>query len=216
MAPEKRSRQKTDHRTRVGKERSARTEMRIVEAALGVFAEMGPDAPKIDDFLAAAGISRGTFYNHFESVEELLTATSQWTTREMIETVDHALEGIEDPVLRLGIGLRLFLERARNDRPWCGFVARVWRPGGLERPARDLADGLRRGVFRAPTAEVAQDVLFGALRQALLRISRGRTPPSYSSHVTELCLQALAADPRQIRAVIKHDLPALQVRVKSS
>ncbi len=50
-----------DHRTRVGKERSARTERRILEAALEVFADRGPDAPAIDDFVQAAGVARGTF-----------------------------------------------------------------------------------------------------------------------------------------------------------
>ena len=110
--------EKTDHRTRVGRERSARTETRILEAALQVFAEMGPDAPKIDDFVLAAGISRGTFYNHFESVDELLAATSEWTTRELIETIETALEGIEGPALRFGVGLRLFFAKAQADPVW--------------------------------------------------------------------------------------------------
>lgn len=206
------SRKKADHRTRVGKERSARTETRILETALGVFAAMGPDAPKIDDFVAAAGISRGTFYNYFESVEQLLDATSEWTSREMIETIDRALEGVEGPALRLGVGLRLLLAKAHEEPAWCGFVARVWKLGGLERPARDLALGLRAGVFRAPSAEAAEDVLFGGLRQALLRIHERRTAPSYGSEVTELCLQALGTDPRRIAAVMRHELPALHAR----
>ena len=78
---------KVDHRTRVGEERSARTETRILEAALRVFAERGPDAPVIDEFVQAAGISRGTFYNYFDSVEALLRATSEWTTREVVEAI---------------------------------------------------------------------------------------------------------------------------------
>src|SRR5271166_2453279 len=127
-----------DHRTRVGRERSARTETRILEAALRVFADMGPDAPKIDDFVQAAGISRGTFYNHFESVEELLVATSEWTTRETIEAIEAVLEGLEGPALRLGVGLRLFLAKAQSDPVWCRFVARVWKIGGDELPARDV------------------------------------------------------------------------------
>jgi hypothetical protein len=109
----------------------------------------------------------------------------------------------------LGLGLRLFLTRAQEDPVWCAFVARIWSLGGLDRPARDLAEGLRQGVFRAPSAEAAEDVLFGALRQALLRICSERTPPSYAAQVTEVCLQALGTDPRRIAAVMKHDLPAL-------
>jgi len=200
---------KLDHRTRVGQERSARTETRILGAALRVFADMGPDAPKIDDFVEAAGISRGTFYNHFESVEELLAATSKWTTRENIETIETAIEGLEGPALRFGVGLRLFFTRAQADAVWCAFVGRVWKVGGFELPARDLEQGLRLGVFRAPSPEAARDLLYGGIREALLRIGRGRTPAAYGAQMTELCLQALGTDARRIAAVMGHELPRL-------
>jgi AcrR family transcriptional regulator len=199
---------KTDHRTRVGRERSARTETRILEAALGVFSEMGPDAPKIDDFVVAAGISRGTFYNHFQSVEELLEATSRWTTRELIETIEAALEGIEGPALRFGLGLRLFFAKAQADPVWSRFVGRVWKLGGVELPGRDLEQGLRVGIFRVPNAEAARDLLFGGLREALLRIGTERTSAAYGAQVTEMCLQALGTDSRRIAAVLKHELPS--------
>ncbi len=200
---------KADHRTRVGRERSARTETRILEAALGVFAEMGPDAPKIDDFVVAADISRGTFYNHFQSVEELLDATSKWTTRELIETIEGALEGVEGPALRLGLGLRLFFAKAQADPVWSRFVARVWKLGGVELPGRDLEQGLRVGIFRAPSAEVARDLLFGGVRQALLRVGSDRAHAAYGAQMTEMCLQALGTDSRRIAAVLKHELPSL-------
>jgi AcrR family transcriptional regulator len=201
-------RKQTDHRTRVGAERSARTEARILEAALNVFADLGPDAPKIDDFVLAAGISRGTFYNYFDSVEELLEATSEWTTRELVDTIEAALECVDGPALRLGIGLRLCMAKAQSNPTWCRFVARVWKIGGMEAPRRDLEDGVRLGVFRAPSTTVALDLLFGGLREALLRMGNGRTPPGYAAEMTELCLQALGTDPRRIAAVMQRELPS--------
>lgn len=198
-----------DHRTRVGEERSARTEDRIVEAALGVFAERGPDAPVIDDFVQAAGISRGTFYNHFKSVEELLHATSEWTTREVVESIEEAMAGIEGPTLRLGVGLRLFFAHALREPVWCRFVARVWKVGGLELPFRDIDAGIRLGHFRVPGREVAGDLLSGGIREALQRISESRVPPSFGDQMAEICLQALRAAPRRIAAVLTHELPKL-------
>jgi AcrR family transcriptional regulator len=209
-------RRKADHRTRVGRERSARTETRILAAALRVFADMGPDAPKIDDFVNAAGIARGTFYNHFDSVEALLAATSEWTTREVIEAIESALEGIEGPALRFGVGLRLFFAKAQSDPVWCRFVARVWKIGGIELPTRDLEEGARLGIFRAPSAEVARDLLFGALREALLRIGSERVHETYGAEMTELCLQALGADARRIAAVMKHELPVLALGARET
>jgi AcrR family transcriptional regulator len=210
----KATRTPADHRTRVGKERSARTENRIVEAALVVFAERGPDAPVIDDFVQAAGVARGTFYNHFESVEGLLHATSEWTTREMLQSIEEALSGIEGPTLRLGVGLRLFFTRALRDPVWCRFVARVWKVGGIELPSRDLDAGLRLGHFRVPSREVAHDLVFGGAREALQRIAEGRVPPSFGDQMTEICLQALRADPRRIAAVLAHELPELPERAR--
>ncbi|MBS2031979.1 MAG: TetR/AcrR family transcriptional regulator [Deltaproteobacteria bacterium] len=191
----------------MGRQRSARTETRILEAALKVFAAMGPDAPKIDDFAQAAGISRGTFYNHFESVEELLAATSEWTTREIVEVIEAALEGISEPGLRFGLGLRLFFSMAQQDPVWCRFVARMWKVGGLELPLRDLERGVRLGVFRAPSAAVARDFIFGGIREALLQIGEGRSSAAYGAQITELCLQALGADVLRIAAILRHPLP---------
>jgi len=203
------ARRKLDHRSRVGRERSARTETRILEAALRVFADMGPDAPKIDDFVQAAGIARGTFYNHFESVEELLAATSEWTTRETIEAVEGAIEGLDGPALRFGVGLRLFFTKALADPVWCRFVGRVWKVGGVELPARDLGQGLRLGIFHAPSSQAARDLLFGGIREALLRIGAGRTRAAYGAQMTELVLQALGTDAREIAAVMSQELPLL-------
>ena len=211
----RRARTSVDHRTRVGRERRARTESRIVEAALHVFAERGPDAPVIDEFVRAAGVSRGTFYNHFESVEELLHATSAWTTRQVVQSVERDLAGLEDPTLRLGVGLRLFFARAQRDPLWCRFVARVWKIGGQELPVRDLAEGIRRGHFRVPSREAAFDLLFGGIREALRRLGQGKAPPSFGEQMTEICLQALGTDPRRIEATLAHRLPELPGRART-
>jgi len=209
-------RKRGDHRTRVGRERSARTETRILDAALRVFADLGPDAPKIDDFVQAAGISRGTFYNHFESVEELLEATSEWTTREVAQSIESAIEDLEGPALRLGTGFRLFFAKAQSDPVWCRFVARVWKLGGIELPARDIADGIASGVFRAPSVQVARDLLFGGIREALMHIGTGKASRDYGDQMTELYLQALGTDARRIAAVMKHELPHLEEKETES
>ena len=201
---------KGDHRTRVGQERSARTETRILEAALGVFARRGPDAPVIDEFVQAAGISRGTFYNHFKSVEELLVATSEWTTREVVQAIEGALVDLDGPTLRLGVGLRAFFARAQRDPVWSRFVAQVWKVGGLELPLRDVDDGIRRGQFRAPGREAAHDVVFGGIREALHRIGASRVPAAFGDQVAATCLQALGADPARIAAALAHPLPPIR------
>jgi len=213
MSRVSKGRTKTDHRVRVGRERSARTEARILEAALRVFVEREDDTPKIDDFVRAAGVSRGTFYNYFESVDALLAATSEWTTRRVFQAITKSLDGIEGPAVRYGLGTRLLFAKAQADPMWCRFVARVWKIGGVEYPLRDVEEGLRAGVFRVRSKTAVWDLLSGSTREALVRIAGGRASPEYGAQMTELFLRALGTDARRIAAVMTHALPALPTDV---
>ena len=121
----------TDHRTRVGRERRERTQALIIEAALKVFAEKGPDAPIIDDFIKAAGVARGTFYNYYQSTEELLEATAKWLQDDLIVSIEAEIGSLGDPVERLSSGIQLWLRKARTDDAWCAFSVRVRRHGAL-------------------------------------------------------------------------------------
>lgn len=203
---------KADHRTRVGKERSARTETRILEAALGVFARRGPDAPVIDEFVQAAGIARGTFYNYFENVEQLLHATSVWTTGEVVQTIEDAIAHLDGPTLRFGVGLRMFLAHAQRDPVWARFVAQVWKLGEIELPLRDIEEGVRRGHFHVPGREAALDLVLGGMREALHRIGAGGVPAGFGDQVAAICLQALGAEPARVAAALAHPLPETPAR----
>jgi AcrR family transcriptional regulator len=202
-----------DHRVRTGRARRARTEARILAAALEVFAEKGPDAPVVDDFVRAAGVARGTFYNHFQSVEQLLEATSIWTIDSAVQAIDRALRGVGGPAVRFGTGIRLFLASAEANPTWCLFVARVWKLGPLRAPRRDLRDGLRQGELHFPNIEIALDVVLGGLRETLFRLGRERPPRGYRDHVVEMCLRALGASPESIARVLADELPPLERRL---
>lgn len=68
--------------------RRAATRDGIVRAARQVFAEASYVDAKIDDILGAAGVSRATFYSHFESKLELASAIYEETvpqTRALFE-----------------------------------------------------------------------------------------------------------------------------------
>jgi AcrR family transcriptional regulator len=153
-------RKSADHRAQVGRERRARTRQRIVEAALGVIAERGPDAPVIEDFIRAAGVARGTFYNHFKTTDELLTATSSWLEDALIDGIESVIGGFDDPVRRVATGMRLWLHLSRRDPVFCAFVVRSrFRGAAVERTlALDLGAGLRSGRMVAPSMELARDV----------------------------------------------------------
>jgi AcrR family transcriptional regulator len=202
------------HRTRVGRERRARTHERIVAAALGVFAEKGPDAPVIEDFIHAAGVARGTFYNHFTSTAELLVATSRWLEDDLIRSIQAEIRGLEDPVARLITGLRMWLRKSQQDPAWCAFVVRSRTRGRLvERQlTADLRAGLRARALSAPSVEVARDLVVGAALEAMSRILRGRVPRTYADDVVRVVLRGLGLDERSIAQGMSLPVPEVAAR----
>lgn len=208
-----------NHRTIVGKNRRNKTRARIIEAALHVFAEKGPDAPVIDDFIKASGIARGTFYNYFNNTAELLTATSTWLTNDMAEAIEGELQQIEDPVIRHGIGIRLWMRKAKTDAAWCGFVAMIWFQGGfaLEGPMRDIRMGMKSGEFSCPSAECGWDLTMGGLRQAMIRLLSNPklAKNKYADQMVDIILQGLGASREKRDEIFACPLPEIRRPTKT-
>src|SRR5208283_961217 len=142
-----------DHRTRVAAERRARMHRKLVESALLVFAEKGVDAPVIEDVIAAAGVSRGTFYNYFRTNGELLAAAIQELGNELVEHIEERVKSIPSPAARVFTGLRLYMDAARRFPLFARFVARIG-PQAIGPGSRvqdyipvHLATAIREGEF---------------------------------------------------------------------
>jgi AcrR family transcriptional regulator len=206
-----------DHRSRVARERRERTRARILDSAMRVFAEKGPDAPVIDDFIRDAGIARGTFYNHYRSTAELLEATSHALEDDMIQSIMQEIAALDDPLDRLATGVRLWLSRAEHDVLWCSFVARVGRRAeGVERElGRDLRDGIAAGTFEVASAVAGRDFVVGTILEAMRRMASDRVPRSYCPEVARLILRGLGVDRRRAAAVLARPLPAMRRSARS-
>ena len=73
--------------------RKIRTRSRLVEVARDVFGTQGYSEPTHADLAAAAGIGRTTFYEYFDSKEDLLVHLVEVAVPELI---DELFEGLED------------------------------------------------------------------------------------------------------------------------
>lgn len=201
------------YQTRVGALRRTLTRSRIISSALPVFAQKGPDAPIIDDFILAASISRGTFYNHFRTVGELLAATSDKLTEDLVQLIDSTLASTQAPDLRIATALRLIGQKALTDRHWCAFLARASNVGVHARHylQRDLYLGQQIGVFDLPNVAAAFDLITGTTMQTLRAIESGQclTLEDLGSHL-QLIFRALGVPAARIATLLAEPLPRLE------
>ncbi|PWE17324.1 TetR/AcrR family transcriptional regulator [Marinicauda salina] len=88
---------------------------RIERAALQLFAEHGVDGVSIKDIAAAAGLSQGAMYRHFESKEALAGALFETIHRRIFDLVRAAIDeaaGFDDALNRV---VRVYCEAADDD-----------------------------------------------------------------------------------------------------
>lgn len=200
-----------NHRTRVGRQRRERTRQKILDAAFRVFARKGTDAPLIEDFIAEAGIARGTFYNYFHDTSELLQATVEWLSTDIVESIEDEVNVQSDPFLRLAIGIRLWLDKAEHDLVWAAFVARpeILKDLPFGPLRRDIHEGHLAGLFQFPNERVAFDLLAGTLIVAMRSYTQSNVPTGYTANIVRIALQGLGADPDRIEQALAQPLPTM-------
>ena len=183
-----------DHRVWVGAQRREKTRLRLLESALVVFNEKGPEVAVIDDFIAAAGVSRGTFYNHFKTTNELVLALATAMSDEVLQVVDPLVLLHDDPIERLAIGTRLYMQMAVRYPLWGTFITQVGTRIATRGQlidiylTRDLDLAYRSRRLTVESVRVARDILLGAI---FYGIETMLTEPTRSSHPEQIVRSVL-------------------------
>ncbi len=86
--------------------RKARTRQALIDAAVGLIAEGRGQQASIQEITDAADIGFGSFYNHFESKEQLFQTASTGVLDRWAQMIDAATAGLSDPAERFSMGLR--------------------------------------------------------------------------------------------------------------
>lgn len=134
--------------------RIQRTRAALIVAGLDLLVERPIDAIPIDDFVARAGVAKGSFFNHFSDKHDFAAAVAAEVRMEVEAEVTRANMGVSDPVERIAGGMavaaRLAFEQPRRMMVLLRSQA----------PATSAADPLNRGL---------KDDMAAALDQGLLR-----------------------------------------------
>jgi TetR/AcrR family transcriptional regulator, transcriptional repressor for nem operon len=109
---------------RKSKEESAQTRQRIVEAASAEFRRNGVGGTGLADFMAAAGLTHGGFYKHFESKEQVIAESLALAAESMVKTIRRILLASPgDRGLHAAIAEYLSIKHRDDAAGGCPFAA---------------------------------------------------------------------------------------------
>jgi AcrR family transcriptional regulator len=149
-------------RTRSPDERQKEQMRRLLEAAGLVFAEMGWADATVEAIVNRAGMSRRTFYEHFDDLRECLLILHQKVSKVSFRAVETQVQGHTNPAEMLKMGVTAFLGGIAMFPHMARVMFRVVRSAGPEfekvheqmmaRFAKLVLDGVERS-FESGLAE---------------------------------------------------------------
>ncbi len=167
-------------------QRSEVTRRHITEAAIKLFSDRGYDAASVDDICAKARVSKGAFYHHFPSKQDLFLALlNDW-----LQIVDVAIESAGDrpapetfvqmvktfPRIfetaggHLPMILEFWLQASRDPKVWKATIApyRRYQDYMASLIRRGIAEGSFVPVDPDVTARLVLGTAMGLLLQSLM------------------------------------------------
>ena len=198
--------------------RKARTRRALIDAAVRLIAEGRGDRASIQEITEAADIGFGSFYNHFDSKEQLFQTASEEVLERWGQLIDRASAGIADQAERFAVGLRISGRLGWTHPDIAGFLTGMGLdaldiPVGLApRALRDIEAGQAAGRFAVLDAGIALSAVAGGLL-GLLRICQrhpDRVDENAVDQLAEAELRLLGVPADEAARLVAVPLPPIE------
>jgi AcrR family transcriptional regulator len=102
-------------------ERSDATRAALVRSASRLIGELGMNGASIDRIAADAGYTKGAFYVHFASKEDMFLTLLDEHFASEVARLDRVLEGVGDPAQEARVAAEGFIARVDSEPEWRGL-----------------------------------------------------------------------------------------------
>jgi AcrR family transcriptional regulator len=170
---------------------------------------------RIEEICAEAGVSRGTFYNYFSSMEELFQVLAVELSHDFNASVVTTILQIDSRAERTNAAIQHYLKRARRDSAWGWAMVHLSAMGpifGAESFAAcqmTIAEGIQLGEFDIPHAQYGRDLLMGTCLAAMTATLRGEGTRAQPRIVSHHILRALGVPDARARDIAELPLPEI-------
>ena len=198
--------------------RKARTRQALIDAAVRLIGEGRGDRASIQEITEAADIGFGSFYNHFDSKEQLFQIASEEVLERWGKMIDRAGAGIADPAELFAVGVRITGRLGWTHPDIAGFLTGSGLdvldiPTGLApRALRDIEAGRDAGRFTVPDAEIALSAVAGGMLGLLRMCQRhpARVDETTVDQLAEAVLRMLGVPAPEAARLAALPLPSME------
>jgi AcrR family transcriptional regulator len=193
--------------------RQARTRAALIAAAQRLFAAKGIEATAISEIAEEADIAVGSFYNYFETKEELLTALLASALTEQLEALSERQAAVDDPAEKISVAHRHLVGLAAEQPELAWLLVRFEVPHRVgqstfaEAAREDIRAGIGAGRFTLESPEVALQASAGALLAVIHSVLLGDLAPDCGVEHAAGVLRSLGLPAAEAAAIARRPLP---------
>jgi AcrR family transcriptional regulator len=202
---------------RVSKRRRA-TRARLLEAAYHVIMESGVDDAKIKDITDRADVGFGTFFNYFETKDDLANQVLDCVINDLARRnriATSKLKAEDDSTVRVPLSMRIVMREATTAAMWRWWALRPdllvdrIRRGFRRYALEDISEAMAGGIFHIDEGEIdstwtlAVWMLVGGIHDVVV----GNRVTEWDMFVVEAIMRAMGAPLDIARRISRTRLP---------
>ena len=187
--------------------RRAQTRQRLTDAARGLIAEKGVEGLRIQEITERADVALGSFYNHFDSKDELVEEVVADTIKALAEAMVAPMGALDDPAEAVSFATRSFVRLTEDNRELASLLVNLDRADAqFEMAVQPIAlaaleRGIRAGRFEVADNHVALTGIVGGTLAVMRAILDGRYTPEVDVLHAQTVLRSIGLSPADAREV---------------
>jgi AcrR family transcriptional regulator len=193
--------------------RRARTRESLVTAARSLIAENGVSGLRVGEITERADVALGSFYNHFESKEDVVEAIVADTVRAIAAANTPLIESLDDPAEAASVSYRRFIRLADQDPELAKLLVNLDRAEArsesmlVPEAQKALERGIEAGRFEIADISVALTSSIGGAVAVMQGILEERLPADADIPAAEGVLRSIGVPPDEAQEIARRDLP---------
>jgi AcrR family transcriptional regulator len=196
-----------------GTRRRARTRQKLTDAAAVLIAEKGVSGLRIQEITERADVALGSFYNHFESKEDLVEAVVADTIDVRAQAIVAQMASIEDPAEVVSFACRRVIRIAYDDPELAWLFVHLDRADVLFEAMvlpywmETLERGIAAGRFDIGDTHIALTGVTGGALAVMRAVLDRRYGGDADSVFAEGVLRSLGLNRADAREIVSRPLP---------
>ena len=186
-----------------------RTRSLLIDSAIALVAERGLLNTTVQELTRAAGLSNGTFYNHFDDREQLIREAATSIAIVLADDIAQRVQDVETGLGRIVVSTDMFITRAAANQEWGKMLSEASKNAfdmQLDFAKNMLAD-IQLAISQGAPLQVPDRfrlIQIGALFVLAVEAQLvGRRYKSINRNTCDAILRLLGATPAQARDAVE-------------